>query len=211
MGDERLSPDEIPWTYIGEGMIMQARFDGWTWEMLNNTIQGLRSCLVDQDRFEEVYVTGVLDIGAQDLRGKRFLSLLKTSANTTYTFPVSNDMERCYDPDTGTRLLYRLGNDIGAYNMQQLLDGAEREVESKLTTQGDIRVNPPWISRHNGLVLTADFEGWSWQVLKNTILAIRLCLLRRGIFYDFKIFDTVDPVAISGQRYMDLKKEATTS
>ncbi|KAL8873104.1 MAG: hypothetical protein Q9174_001376 [Haloplaca sp. 1 TL-2023] len=211
MENEEFMSDEIPWTYTGEGLIMQTRLDGWNWEMLNNTLEGLRTCLVDQDKFEEVYVTGVVDLEANGLRGRRILSLLKISANTTYALPVSNDMERCYDPHTRARLLYRLGDGIGAYNMQQLLDGAEREIDVKLTVQGDVRVNPPWISRHNGLVLTADFEGWSWQVMKNTILAIRLCLFRCGIFKEFKIFDIIDPVAMSGQRYMGLKKEATAS
>ncbi|KAL8737886.1 MAG: hypothetical protein Q9181_001258 [Wetmoreana brouardii] len=211
MGNRRLLSTEIPWRHDGgdgQKIRIEARLNGWSWELLNNTIEGLRHCLFRQGIFEEVFVNGVVDPEALDSEGKRFLSLLRLRSNESNKPTIMDVVERCYDPETQTRLLYQLGDDIGAHNMQQTLDGAEQELTSKLASQGDRRVTIfPWVFRRDGLVITASFEGWSWQLLKNTVLALRLCLFRRGIFKEVNVLDTIGPVALSGQRYLTLGRE----
>ncbi|KAL8706751.1 MAG: hypothetical protein Q9201_000276 [Fulgogasparrea decipioides] len=211
MGNRHLLSTEIPWRPHGgdgEKLRIEARLDGWSWELLNNTIEGLRHCLFRRGIFEEVFVKGVVDPEALDSEGKRFLYLLRIRPKESNKPAVMDVVERCYDPETQTRLLYQLGDDIGAHNMQQILDGAEQELTSKLASQGDQRVTAfPWVLRRNGLAITASYEGWSWQLLKNTVLALRLCLFRRGIFKEVKVLDTIGPVALLGQKYLTLEKE----
>ncbi|KAL8714854.1 MAG: hypothetical protein Q9220_001367 [cf. Caloplaca sp. 1 TL-2023] len=210
IGDRTLEDREIPWVYYGNRLALRADTNGWSWRMLNNTIAGIRQCLFRKGVFEEVYINSVDDPTALRSDAMRHLSLLKyqiieTGVNGT----LPPGMERCFDPDTGTRLLYEVGASISGYNMQEILDTAERLADFKIAAGGDRRLLPsevPLVLRNGRLILTASFEGWSWQLLKNTILAIRLCLFRKGNFREVKVVDVIDPKRISGQRYLDIKQ-----
>lgn len=133
-GNRHLLPMEVPWVYTTKGLRIKASFGGWDWELLNNTIEGLRYCLFRTGRFVEVYVPKIVDPRALDAEGKRFLTLLQIQANESDSPPLSDHVDRCYVDDTHTRLLYQLGDDIGAYDMQLALDGAEEEVTSELAS-----------------------------------------------------------------------------
>ncbi|KAL8642780.1 MAG: hypothetical protein Q9228_000571 [Teloschistes exilis] len=204
-GNQPITP--FPWNFKIRGLVLVAGFQGWDWKLLNNAIQGLRYCMFRKGIFEEVYVRSVVDPRALDPDAVRYLFLLKhTPTNSDITFP-NNVVHRCYIPETHTRLLYDLERDIGAYNMQQILGLVSKELDSKITTQGgNQRVATPWVVQTNGLVLNATFEGWSWQVLKNTLRAIRICLFQKGFFREINVVDTTDPVALPGQRYLRLTR-----
>ncbi|KAL8905788.1 MAG: hypothetical protein Q9171_006540 [Xanthocarpia ochracea] len=216
IGDKLLSASQIPWYFQSDGLYIRADMDGWSWRMLKNTIDGLEYCLFRRGIFREVYVNNVSDPTALDPAGERHLSLLKFPT-TPVASGVNIDpttLHRCYDPETRTRLLYFLGRSIGAFNMQELLDGAQRHVETKLHNGGDRRLLPtetPLTLRSHGLLLTASFEGWSWQALNHTIAAMRLCFFRQGVFREVDVKDIIDPLAMSGQRHLILRKEETES
>ena len=183
--------------------------------MLKNTIDGLEYCLFRKGIFREVYVNIVSDPTALDPAGERHLSLLKFPTTPARGVDIDpTNLNRCFDPETRTRLLYFLGRSIGAFNMQELLDGAQRHVETKIHDGGDRRLLPtetPLTLRSHGLFLVASFEGWSWQALNHTIAAMRLCLFRQGVFREVDVKDIIDPLAMSGQRHLVLRKEETES
>ncbi|KAL8694877.1 MAG: hypothetical protein Q9218_000541 [Villophora microphyllina] len=207
-GNRRFLASEVPWRYLSSGLIIVAELEGWDWELLNHTIAGLRYCMFRKGNFEEVYVRGVVDPEALNPEGDWYMSLMKHTSNKPILTLPDDILEKCFNPETRTRLLYQVENDIGAFNFQEILNAAEKDVNSKIVTQGgDYRITAvPWVFRRDGLVLTASYEGWSWQLLKNTILAIRICLFRKGIFTEIDVLDTTDPVALSGQRHLSLKK-----
>ncbi|KAI4257832.1 MAG: hypothetical protein LQ352_001482 [Teloschistes flavicans] len=200
-------PPNPPWNYTARGLMLVAGFEGWDWELLNNSIEGLRYCMFRKGKFEEVHVRRIVDPTALNPDGKRYLFLLTDSTDMSNTTLPKDVVEHCYIPETHTRLLYELQSDIGAYNMQQLLALASSEVDSRIATQGkNQRTAVPWVVETNGLVLNATFNGWSWQVLQNTIRALRICLFQKGIFREVNVLDTTDPVALLGQRYLRLTK-----
>ncbi|KAL8656898.1 MAG: hypothetical protein Q9226_002452 [Calogaya cf. arnoldii] len=215
VGDRLLSPSQIPWYSQSNGLYIRADMNGWSWQMLKNTLDGLEYCLFRKGIFREVYVNAVIDPTALDPGGKRQLSLLKFPSPPAAAIGVNPMiLQRCFDPDTGTRLLCVLGGNIGAYNMQELLDEIQGYVETKLHNGGDRRLLPaerPLILRSHGLQMIASFEGWSWQALNHTIAAMRLCFFQRGIFREVDVNDMIGPSAMSGQRHLVLRKEATTS
>lgn len=215
VGDRLLSSSQIPWYFQSDGLYIRADMNGWSWQMLKNTLDGLEYCLFRKGIFREVYVNAVVDPTALDPGGERHLSLLKFPSPPLDEIGVDPTMlQRCFDPETRTRLLCVLGRSIGAYNMQELLDGVQRYVESKLHDGGDRRLSPaetPLNLRSHGLLLNASFEGWSWQALNHTIAAIRLCFFRRGIFREVDVKDMIGPLALSGQRHLILRREETRS
>ncbi|KAL8862870.1 MAG: hypothetical protein Q9178_000812 [Gyalolechia marmorata] len=216
IGDKLLSAPQIPWYIQSDGLYIRADMDGWSWRMLKNTIDGLEYCLFRKGIFREVYVNAVTDPTALDPAGQRHLSLLKfpttPAASGVNVDPTT--LGKCFDPETRTRLLYFLGRSIGAFNMQELLDGAQRHVETKLHDGGDRRLLPtetPLTYRSHGLLLIASFEGWSWQALNHTIAAMRFCFFRQGVFREVDVKDIIYPLAMSGQRHLTLRKEETKS
>ncbi|KAL8734198.1 MAG: hypothetical protein Q9166_001684 [cf. Caloplaca sp. 2 TL-2023] len=214
-GDRLLLPSQIPWYFQAQGLYIRADMNGWSWRMLKNTLAGLEYCLFRKGIFREVYVNTVIDPTALDAGAERHLSLLKfptPADNVRATDPIT--LQRCFDSETRTRLLYVLGGTVGAFNMQELLDGTQRYVETKIHNGGDRRLLPsetPLNLRSHGLLMTASFEGWTWQVLNHTISAMRLCLFKKGIFQEVEVQDIIDPLALSGQRHLVLVKEKTES
>lgn len=197
----------FPWSFKIGGLVLVAGFQGWDWELLNNAIQGLRYCMFRKGIFEEVYVSSIVDPRALDPDVARYLFLLKHKPTNSDITLLDDVVHRCYIPETQTRLLYHFESGIGAYNMQQILGLVSKELDSKITTQGgNQRVVTPWVVQTNGLVLNATFEGWSWQVLKNTLGAIRICLFQKGFFREINVLDITDPVALPGQRYLRLTR-----
>ncbi len=214
-GDRPLSSSQIPWYFQSDGLYIRADMDGWSWQMLKNTLSGLEYCLFRKGIFREVYVNAVIDPTALDPGGERHLSLLKfpsPPADMIGFNPIP--LQRCYDPETRTRLLCVLGRGIGAYNMQELLDEAQRYVESEIYNGGDRRLLPaetPLNLRGHGLLMTASFEGWSWQALNHTVAAMRICFFKKGVFREIDVQDMIGPSALSGQRRLTLRKEETRS
>ncbi|KAL8781376.1 MAG: hypothetical protein Q9213_006031 [Squamulea squamosa] len=213
VGDRLLSPSEIPWYFQSNGLYIRADMSGWSWQMLKNTLDGLEQCAFRKGIFQEVYVNAVIDPTALDPDGERHLSLLNFPASPVNGINIDPYIpQRCFDPETRTRLLYLLGSTVGAFNMQELLDGAQRYVETKIHEGGDRRLSraeTPLLLRSHGLLITALFEGWSWQVLNHTIAAMRLCFFKKGVFRAVDVVDIIDPLALSGQRHLTLKKEET--
>ncbi|KAL8951962.1 MAG: hypothetical protein Q9222_002085 [Ikaeria aurantiellina] len=157
-GDRVLERNEIPWVYYSNKLAIRADTNGWSWRMLNNTIAGIRQCLFRKGVFEEVYINAVEDPTALNPEGMRHLSLLKfQSLDSAVNGTLPPGMERCFDPDTGTRLLYEVGANISPYNMQEILESAEQLTDSRLIGQGDRRLSPseiPLILRDGRLALT---------------------------------------------------------
>ncbi|KAI4273410.1 MAG: hypothetical protein LQ337_004645 [Flavoplaca oasis] len=211
-GDRLLSSSQIPWYFQSDGLYIRADMNGWSWRMLKNTLDGLEYCLFRKGIFQEVYVNAVIDPTALDAAGERYLSLLKFPSPPANGIEMDPTLQRCFDPETRTRLLYVLGHSIGAYNMQELLDGAQRYIERKLHNGGDRRLLPaetPLNLRSHRLVMTASFEGWSWQALNHTVAAMRLCFFRQGIFREVDVKDMIGPLALSGQRHLILRRDET--
>ncbi|KAL8672579.1 MAG: hypothetical protein Q9168_002952 [Polycauliona sp. 1 TL-2023] len=211
VGDKVLSSSQVPWYVQSNGLYIRADENGWSWQMLKNTLGGLEYCLFRKGIFEEVYVNAVIDPTALKPAAERHLSLLKFPSP-----PLGMDppLQRCYDPETRTRLLCVLGRGVGAYNMQEALNSAQRYVVSKLDNGGDRRLLPaetPLNLRSQGLLMTASFEGWSWQALNHTIAAMRLCFFRRGMFREVDVKDMIGPSALSGQRHLTLRREDAKS
>ena len=182
--------------------------------MLKNTLDGLEYCLFRIGIFQEVYVNAVIDPTALDAAGQRHLSLLKFPSPPANSIQMDPTLQRCFDPETRTRLLCVLGRSIGAYNMQELLNGAQRHIETKLHNGGDRRLLPaetPLNLRSHQLVMTASFEDWSWQALNHTVAAMRLCFFRQGIFREVDVKDMIGPLALSGQRHLTLRRDETES
>ncbi|KAL8774749.1 MAG: hypothetical protein Q9209_000688 [Squamulea sp. 1 TL-2023] len=213
VGDRILSPSEIPWYFQSNGLYIRADMSGWSWRMLKNTLDGLEHCLFRKGIFQEVYVNAVIDPTALDPDGERHLSLLNFPASPLNGINIDPHIpHRCVNPETHTRLLYFLGGTVGAYNMQELLDGAQHYVETKIHEGGDRRLSwgeTPLVLRSHGLVITAQYEGWSWQVLNHTIASMRLCFFKKGVFRAVDVVDIVDPSAVSGQRFLRLRKDET--
>ncbi|KAI4180627.1 MAG: hypothetical protein L6R41_007118 [Letrouitia leprolyta] len=209
-GDRRLLPTEIPWRYNSETLRIEAQLTGWSWKLLNNTIEGLRHCLYQEGIFREVFVNQVIDPEAPP--GNRFMYLL-SQRSKGLTGPIAYDPpDICENPETKTLLLYELGDNIGAYNMQQILSGALRELTSRIVVQGDRRISiVPWAFLRDGLELVAYSDGWSWQVLKNAVSTLQVCLFRQGRFNEVTVFEAGDPIALSGKRHLILKKAKADS
>lgn len=214
-GDRPLSSSQIPWYFQSDGLYIRADMDGWSWQMLKNTLSGLEYCLFRKGIFREVYVNAVIDPTALDPGGERHLSLLKFPSPPADMIGFNpTPLQRCYDPETRTRLLCVLGRGIGAYNMQELLDEAQRYVESEIHNGGDRRLQPaemPLNLRSHGLLMTASFEGWSWQALNHTVAAMRDCFFKKGVFREIDVQDMIGPSALSGQRRLTLRREETRS
>lgn len=215
IGDRPLSSSQVPWYFQSDGLYIRADMDGWSWQMLKNTLNGLEYCLFRKGIFQEVYVNAVIDPTAPDPGGERHLSLLKFPSPPAGMIGFDpTPLQRCYDPETRTRLLCVLGRGIGAYNMQELLDEAQRYVESKIHNGGDRRLLPaerPLNLRSHGLLMIASFEGWSWQALNHTVAAMRGCFFKKGVFREIDVQDMIGPSALSGQRRLILRKEETRS
>ncbi|KAL8995346.1 MAG: hypothetical protein Q9169_004888 [Polycauliona sp. 2 TL-2023] len=216
-GDKVISPSQIPLYFQSDGLYIRADMNGWSWRMLKNTLDGLQYCLFRKGVFHEVYVDAVKDPTALNSGAERHLSLLKFPAPRANN-GVDTDaiLQRCFDPETRTRLLCVLGGAIGGYEMQEVLDGAQGYVTRKLDSGGDRRLLPaetPLNFRSHGLLMTASFEGWTWQALNHTIGTMRLCYFRRGVFREIDVQDmiTMGPSALSGQRRLILKREDTES
>lgn len=210
-GDELLSPGRIPWYVQSNGLYIRADMTGWSWRMLKNTITGLEFCLLRKGIFHEVYVNAVLDPTALDAKGERHMSLLKFPGPPENSIATTSPtLHRCINPHTQTRLLYVIGRTIGAYNMQELLDDAQRYAETKVHDGGDRRVLPgeiPLPLRSHGLLMIASLGGWSWQVLNHTIATMRLCLFKQGLFREVDVKVILDPVALPGPRQLVLRRE----
>lgn len=211
-GDRHLKPNEIPWIFSSNGLIIKAQLSGWSFGVLINTIEGLRACAYNHGIFEEIFVIAAVDPRGIDPKGSRFLSLAinpDSKKQVNAPRPLPPDLQRCEDADTQTRLLFQLLRPIGAYAMQQILDGAQSEVGTKIAVVGeDRRLQPsqvPWVYPSDGLVMRADYEGWTWGFLDRTIRAVRNCAFRRGLFGEVIVVDVVGQGAPSGQRYFDLK------
>ncbi|KAI4191252.1 MAG: hypothetical protein L6R41_000179 [Letrouitia leprolyta] len=213
-GDRHLNPNEIPWVFSSNGLIIKAELSGWSFRMLINTIEGLQACAYDHGIFEEIFVTSVDDPRGIDPMGSRFLSLIRDTKSTkdvSAPRPLPPDLQRCEDDDTHTRVFFQLMRPIGAYAMQQVLDGAQAEVRMKIAAVGeDSKLQPseiPWDFLSDGLIITADYEGWTWGFLDRTITAVRNCTFRKGLFGEVMVVDIVGQGAPSGQRYLRLKKQ----
>ncbi|KAL8723229.1 MAG: hypothetical protein Q9225_000419 [Loekoesia sp. 1 TL-2023] len=211
-GDRHLYPSEVPWVYSANGLVIKAQMSGWSVRLLKNTIVGIRACSYALGVFEEVLVTSIVDPRGIDPRGNRFLSLLKGPDNSDAVEapkPLPPGLHSCRDPDTNTRLLYTLVRPVGPYAMQQVLDGAQQEVLYKVAVAGgDHKLTPsevPWAYHGNGLVIMAEYEGWTWGFLNRTIGLIKFCAFRRGQFAEVLVADVTARDAPSGQRYLSLR------
>ncbi|KAL8684107.1 MAG: hypothetical protein Q9224_006609, partial [Gallowayella concinna] len=210
-GDKILSASQIPWYLQSNGLYIRADMNGWSWRMLNNTLAGLEYCLFRRGIFREVYVNAVIDPTALDAQGERHLSLLRFPDPRQNGPRINAGTQSCFNPETGTRFLYVAGRNVLPYNMQELLDAAQDYAETKIHNGGDRRLSPndpAWLIRSHGLILTAALDGWSWQVLNHTIAALRLCESERSpMKREVDVYNIRDPVAMSGQRLLTLKKE----
>ncbi|KAL9006503.1 MAG: hypothetical protein Q9188_000740 [Gyalolechia gomerana] len=211
-GDRHLRPEEIPWIFSSNGLVIKAQLSGWSFRMLKNTIEGLRACPYASGIFEEIFVTSVVDPRGIDPNGSRYLSLIRDPGpknDINAPRPLPPGLQSCEDADTQTRLLYQVLGGIIPYAMQQILNGAQYDVGVKIAMAGeDYRLQPsevPWTYRSEGLVMKADFEGWTWGFLNRTIVAIRNCAFRKGEFREILVRDVTGTHAPSGQRYYDLK------
>ncbi|KAL8840352.1 MAG: hypothetical protein Q9170_001367 [Blastenia crenularia] len=210
-GDRHLTPSEIPWTFSSDGLLLKAELSGWSFRLLRNTIAGVQECSYQHGMYEEVFATSVVDPRGMDPNGNRFLSLIQAPdpGNIGAPRPLPQGLQNCRDPDTNIRLLYELEKPVSAYAMQEVIDGAQNRVESKIATEGaDHKLGLeeyPWAYGSNGLVITAKFDGWTWGFLNRTVGALRACPFRRGQFGEVLAVDIVGADAPSGQRYLDLK------
>ncbi|KAL9596733.1 MAG: hypothetical protein Q9219_005608 [cf. Caloplaca sp. 3 TL-2023] len=204
-GDRPLLPGEIPWSHEDATLRIEAQLTGWSWKMLNNTIDGLRHCLYEEGIFKQVFVNGVFDPEAPP--GRRFMYLLPIRGDISGRPNGVNGVEECYSPETRTRLLYQLGDNITASDMHQILHDAKQVLLSKLAKP--MSLETPWRIRRNRLILTVSSKGWSWQSLTNGLFALQFCLFGHGISQEVTILDVNDPTALVGPQYLQLKKESS--
>ncbi|KAL9031791.1 MAG: hypothetical protein Q9196_000218 [Gyalolechia fulgens] len=211
-GDRQLRPDEIPWSFSSNGLVIKAQLSGWSFRTLRNTIEGLRVCPYVHGIFEEIFVTSVVDPRGIDPNGSRSLSLIRGPSSRNEVDaprPLPPGFQSCVDVHSQTRLLYQVLGHISAYAMQLVLDGAQYDVGVKIVVAGeDYRLQPserPWTYRSEGLVIQADYEGWTWGFLNRTIIAVRNCAFRKGQFGEVLVVDVTGTGAPSGQRYFQLR------
>ncbi|KAL8943766.1 MAG: hypothetical protein Q9216_000872 [Gyalolechia sp. 2 TL-2023] len=212
-GDRRFKPEEIPWIFSSNGLTIKAQLGGWSFRMLKNTIEGLRACPYANGVFEEILVTSVVDRRGIDPNGSRYLSLIRgpdPPEDVDAPRPFPTDFYHCKDADTRMRLIYQVFGRIDAYAMQQILDGAQADVKVKIVIVGeDYKLQPtetPWLYRSNGLVIEAEYEGWTWGFLNRTIAAVRNCAFRKGDFGEVYVGDVTAKDAPTGQRSFELKR-----
>ena len=213
-GDRHLTPQEIPWIFSANGLVIKAQMSGWSLGMLKNTIEGLRSCSYAHGMYEEVFVIGIMDPRGMDPNGNRYLSLVNGPKGNNGSAvdapkPLPPDLQKCTDPNTGTRLLYQLKQPVAAYAMQTVLDGALTVLTTKIIVAGEShQLTPsevPWTYKSTGLIITANYEGWTWGFLNKTVAAIKACPFRRGEFGEVEVVDVIGRDTPRGQRYLDLR------
>ncbi|KAL9604763.1 MAG: hypothetical protein Q9219_000211 [cf. Caloplaca sp. 3 TL-2023] len=211
-GDRHLTPQEIPWIFASDGLVIKAELSGWSYRLLKNTIIGLRACPYQHSIFEEISVTAVVDPKGLDQHGSRFLSLTRRGEakdGIDPPGPLPPDVEECTDPRTQLKLSYSLQRPIGAYAMQELLDGGQRAIQSRITVVGEEYVltqrDLPWHYVTEGLIVVATQEGWTWGFLNRTIEAVRNCAFKKGQFNEVQIVDIQGPNVPPGTWYLSLK------
>lgn len=219
--DRMLLPDEVPWTIQHEGLTLRAQRDGWSWKLLNATIIGVRQCAFYHGKFQEIYIDSIQDPRALRPNGARFLNIVQRErpspppANTIDApRPLPPGLKRCEDDSTQTRLLYELADPITGSVMQEMYDQAQKHVLTILKTQGDrmlVEEDLPWTYRSNGLILKADFEGWSFGFLNRTIGAMKTCTFERRAYREVIVYDVEGQNMPPGQRYIDLRRSNTFS
>lgn len=219
--DRMLAPDEIPWTVQYNSLILRAQQGGWSWKLLNYTIIGVRECAYKKGIFEEIFVNSVQDPRALDPSGGRFLNIVERSrpspppANGVVApRPLPPGLRRCEDFTTEIRLLFEFADAVDAYAMQEIYDQAQKALLNIIQTQGDrvlVGGDLPWTFQGNGLLLKAQFEGWSFGALNRTIGAMRKCTFQPGTFREVLVYDIAGENLPPGQRYMDLRKSQRLS
>ncbi|KAL8763545.1 MAG: hypothetical protein Q9184_000671 [Pyrenodesmia sp. 2 TL-2023] len=222
--DRLLRPDELPFTITHNGLQLRAQRSGWSWVLLNLTINGVRECAIRKGIFQEIYINSIEDPRALSPYGPRFFNIVQRSkpspppaaaaANALVTAPrpFPPGLDSCVDPDTKLRLLFELGDPIGRGAMIDVLDGAEQDAQEAIRSSGDADAylrpeDRPWASKSvEGLVVKAQFDGWTFGFLLEAIRAMRYCVLRKGSYREVLVYDVEGPGAPLGQRYLDLRK-----
>ncbi|KAL8923584.1 MAG: hypothetical protein Q9208_004531 [Pyrenodesmia sp. 3 TL-2023] len=221
--DRMLTPSELPFTILHNGLQLRAQRSGWSWVLLNLTIIGVRECALRKGIFQEIYIDSIQDPNALRPNGPRFFNIVQRSrpsppplaaanALATAPRPLPPGLSSCVDPSTQLRLLYELGDPIGEVAMQEMLDGAEKDAQEAIRSSGDAGayIRPedrPWAAKSvAGLVVKAQFDGWTFGFLLQAIQAMRYCTWDKGLFREVLVYDVEGPGSPLGQRYMDLRK-----
>ncbi|KAL8905502.1 MAG: hypothetical protein Q9207_002605 [Kuettlingeria erythrocarpa] len=109
----------------------------------------------------------------------------------------------CHVPGTSVTLhLQGTGHYIRPFDMERILDKAQELVNGKFFPEEPIRdrmLSPdelPFTVNYEGLQLRAQQSGWSWVLLNYTIIGIRECAIRKGVFQEIYINSIEDPRAL---------------
>lgn len=119
---------------------------------------------------------------------------------------------------TVTLHLQSTGHRVRPDDMRQILDKGQEMIESKFfeDQRQDRMLVPdevPWTVQVGGLVMRAQEDGWSWKLLNITIIGVRECAFKKGIFEEIFVNSIQDPRAMnpSGGRFFNIVERSRPS